>query len=369
MKGLLRYARAAFQFVPMVKPVRLLRSWRACTGYTPLEVTLWLTYRCNACCAFCPIATEEVGWDALAADELSTEQILRVLDDLAALGTRRIMVTGGEPTLRKDLMDIIVYATQHKIRAGIFTNGGFLNASRVEGLVSAGIDTICISVDAADTALHDSLRNAPGLGEKALAALGCVDEVRKRLGRRVKLVTNTVVTARNYRQLDRIVDLKADIDFDHATFATLVEYEKVSAPELHMTAEDKAVLDQEIVPRLREKAQRYGLPVSVLAGEKPRVIYRDTFCFSPWLYAEILPNGKVVLCDRSTAAGFRFGNVKQTSFREIWDSEKLRAFRRACRPPQHKMCQDCTMRIDRNLKLMRLYRLVPSFIRPYLEGK
>ncbi|MEE8390344.1 MAG: radical SAM protein [Anaerolineae bacterium] len=360
---------SAFRFASLIRPVRLLRSWHDCTGYTPLDVTLWLTYRCNARCAFCLVIAKEVGRKALAASELSTEQLHRVLDDLAALGTRRIMITGGEPTLRDDLADIIAYATRHKIRTGIFTNGSLLDHSLVEELVVAGIDTICISLDAVDTALHDSLRNLPGLGEKALTALSYVDEVRKRLGRRVKLVTNTVVTARNYRQLDRIVELKADIDFDHATFATLVEYEAVSAPELHMTAEDKDVRDREVIPRLREKAQHYGLPVSVLAGEKPRVIYRDTYCFSPWLYAEILPSGNVVLCDRSTAAGFRFGNVKRESFREIWDSEKLGAFRRACRPPQHEMCRDCTLRIDRNLKLMRLYRLVPGFIRPLLEGR
>lgn len=357
------------QFMTMVRPLRLRRSWHDCTGYLPLEVTLWLTYRCNAHCSFCIFTDEENRREALSAGELSLKQIYRLLDDLAALGTRRIMITGGEPTLREDLVDIIAYATGHGIRTGIFTNGSLLNHSLTEELVAAGIDTICISLDAADTALHDSLRNVPGLGEKVLAALAHVDETRRRLGRKMKLVTNTVVTARNYRQLDRIVELKADFDLDHATFASLVEYEELPVPELYLGTEDREVLDGEVVPRLREKARCYGLPVSVLVGESPQVTYQDTYCFSPWLYAEILPSGNVIACHRSGALGLRFGNVGHESFSEIWDGEKLRAFRRTCRPPQYEMCKRCTFHIDRNQKLMRFYRLVPGFIRPLLEGK
>jgi radical SAM protein with 4Fe4S-binding SPASM domain len=361
--------RSMVQFMTMVRPLRLLHSWRDCTGYLPLEVTLWLTYRCNAHCSFCIFTNEKNRREALSAGELSLEQIYRILDNLAALGTRRIMITGGEPTLRDDLVDIVAYATGHKIRTGIFTNGSLLNHSLTEGLVAAGIDTICISLDAADTALHDSLRNVPGLGEKVLAALAHVDETRKRLGRRMKLATNTVVTARNYRQLDRIVELKADFDFDHATFVTLVEFEGLPVPELRLSAEDREVLHGEVIPRLHEKARCYGLPVSVLAGETPQVTYQDTYCFSPWLYAEILPSGNVVVCDRSASLGLRFGSVMHESFSDIWNGEKLRAFRRTCRPPQHEMCRRCTFHIDRNQKLMRFYGLVPGFIRPLLEGK
>jgi radical SAM protein with 4Fe4S-binding SPASM domain len=357
------------QFMTMVRPLHLLRSWHDCTGYLPLEITLWLTYRCNAHCSFCIFTSEEIHREDLSGRELSLEQIVRLLDDLAALGTRRIMITGGEPTLREDLVDIVAYATRHRIRTGIFTNGSLLSHSLAEELVAAGIDTICISLDAADTALHDSLRNVPGLGEKVLAALGHVDETRKRLGRRMKLVTNTVVTARNYRQLDRIVELKADFDLDHATFATLVEYGELPVPELYLSAEDREVLDSEVIPRLQEKARCYGLPVSVLVKENPKVTYQDTYCFSPWLYAEILPSGNVIACHRSAALGLRFGNVGHESFSQIWDGDKLRAFRRTCRPPQHEMCRRCTFHIDRNQKLMGFYRLVPGFIRPLLEGK
>ena len=353
----------------MVKPARLLRSWHDCTGYVPLEITLWLTYRCNAHCSFCMFTSQEVSGGNLAAGELSTERIYSILDDLAALGTRRIMITGGEPTLREDLVDIVAHAIRHRIRTGIFTNGSLLSRPLAEALVTAGIDTICVSLDAADTALHDSLRSVPGLGEKVLAALSHVDEARKRLRRRMKLVTNTVVTARNYRQLDRIVELKADFDLDHATFATLVKYEELPVPELYLSAEDREVLDREVIPRLREKAQCYGLPVSVLVGENPQVTYRGTYCFSPWLYAEILPSGNVIACHRSGALGLRFGNVKRQSFREIWDGEKFRTFRRTCRPPQDEMCKRCTFHINRNRQLMRVYRLVPGFIRPLLEGE
>lgn len=369
MKKLLRSIKSASDLVSMVRPARLLRCWHDCIGYLPLEVTLWLTYRCNAHCSFCIFTSEQIRREALSSEELSSEQIYRLLDDLAALGTRRIMITGGEATLREDLVDIVAHATRHGIRTGIFTNGSLLGPLLAERLVTAGIDTVCVSLDAADTALHDSLRDVPGLGERALAALGHVDEARKRLGRKVKLVTNTVVTARNYRQLDRIVELKADFDLDHATFATLVEYEELSVPELCMSDEDRAVLEGEVIPRLREKARSYGLSVSVLVGEDPQVTYQDTYCFSPWLYAEILPSGNVIACHRSGALGFRFGNVKRDSFGEIWDGEPFRAFRRTCRPPQHEMCRRCTFHVGRNQKLMRFYRLVPGFIRPLLEGK
>lgn len=356
------------QIISHVHLIQLIRSWRNCTGYVPLDVTLWLTYRCNARCRFCMFASDKFRTELPKIGELSSEQIRCVLDDLATLGTKRVMITGGEPAIRKDIRDIVSYAAHHGIRVGIFTNGGLLTQSLVDNLVTSGIDTICVSLDSVDTAVHDSLRGLPGLGERALAALRYVDESRRRLERKVKLVTNTVVTRLNYENIDRIAELKQDIDLDHATFASLIEYELAPDHDLQLRAEDRGRLVDQVIPRLYEKAQRYGLAVSVPAGETPGVPYQDTYCFLPWFYAEILPNGNVIACGKGGASGLQFGNVTQESFRDIWNGKKFVAFRRVCRPPQLDMCRDCTCRLEYNQQLMRVYGLVPKIARPFLEG-
>lgn len=129
---------------------------------------LWeLTYRCNAKCAICAYWKNP----SRPADEMSLPQIRQGLRNVHAYGCRLINFTGGEPTLRADLEEIVNSASRLGIWTSLVTNGSLLTRDRIRRLRSAGLDQLLISVDSTDPAIHDGHRRIPGCHENAMACL------------------------------------------------------------------------------------------------------------------------------------------------------------------------------------------------------
>jgi MoaA/NifB/PqqE/SkfB family radical SAM enzyme len=98
------------------------------------------TRRCNLSCSYCN------EYDSFSKP-VPTEQMLRRIDHLAALGTTIIGISGGEPLLHPDLEAIVKRIRQHGILAGVMTNGYLLTPQRIERLNRAGLDHLQISID------------------------------------------------------------------------------------------------------------------------------------------------------------------------------------------------------------------------------
>jgi len=120
---------------------------------------LWeLTYRCTARCSMCHYWALEHHPDR----ELSLPQIQRGLDRVFEYGCRLVNFTGGEPTLRDDLDDIIAYASGLGMWTSMVTNGSLLTRDRVRALREAGLDNLLVSLDSASPAVHDEQRGIQG---------------------------------------------------------------------------------------------------------------------------------------------------------------------------------------------------------------
>ena len=128
---------------------------------SPHVVALNLTRRCNLACAHCYM---EAG-ARLARDpeELSTGGVCALLDDIAGLSDETMVVlSGGEPLLRKDVEAIAQHGAGLGLMMVLGTNGMVLTGARVAGLVAAGLRGVGISVDSLDPARHDAFRGLPG---------------------------------------------------------------------------------------------------------------------------------------------------------------------------------------------------------------
>lgn len=120
---------------------------------------LWeLTYRCTARCGMCNYWALEHHPER----ELSLSQIQRGLDRVFAYGCRLVNFTGGEPTLRHDLDDIIAHASGLGMWTSMVTNGSLLTRDRVRALREAGLDNLLVSLDSASPAVHDDQRGIEG---------------------------------------------------------------------------------------------------------------------------------------------------------------------------------------------------------------
>jgi MoaA/NifB/PqqE/SkfB family radical SAM enzyme len=129
---------------------------------------LWeITHRCNARCGMCALWRRP----ARAADELPVGDIAAILDRLRAHGCRALNLSGGEPTLRADLEQIVAASSRRGFWTSMVTNGSGLTRARVRALRQAGLDSLLVSVDAAHAEVHDRRRGLPGCHAQALRAL------------------------------------------------------------------------------------------------------------------------------------------------------------------------------------------------------
>ena len=127
-------------------------------------VVVWnMTKRCNLKCVHCYAQAVPVD----GADDISTEQAKTMIDDLAAYGAPVMLFSGGEPLVRKDLVELASHATSKGMRAVISTNGTLITKEKARELKGVGLSYVGISLDGMEE-VHDRFRGVPGAFRKAL---------------------------------------------------------------------------------------------------------------------------------------------------------------------------------------------------------
>ncbi len=162
-----------------------------------------LGYRCNARCGFCYY---QDLLDTPVEDEPSTEELRQRLEALRRDGATEVEFTGGEPTIRPDLAELVAYARELQfINVSVISNGLRLaNPKYAQRLVEAGANDFLFSVHGPDAVIHDAHTRIPGSFEKILQA---IENVRT-LGARCR--STTTVTGQNYKFLESILQLSLD---------------------------------------------------------------------------------------------------------------------------------------------------------------
>ncbi|MDM7859906.1 GTP 3',8-cyclase MoaA [Alteromonas sp. ASW11-36] len=212
--------------------------------YLRLSITDVCNYRCDYCLPDGYQGDKPEGF-------LSLEEVDTLVSAFANLGTEKVRITGGEPSLRKDLPDIIARVKQHpKIKHVALTTNGFLLEKQVEHWAKAGLDSINISIDSLDPAMfnaitgHDHLDRILRGIDKALA-LGLTVKVNAVLMRKV-----------NQRSLQGFLDWVKQVPIT-LRFIELMQTgdNKVLFDAQHVSGEPlkRDLLSQGWVPILRDK--------------------------------------------------------------------------------------------------------------------
>ncbi len=161
---------------------------------TPLLVQFLVTLRCNLRCAYCE--NPEPG-----GEELSHEQVMDMLAELADAGMRKIAFGGGEPLLRKELGEWIRYAHSRRAYTNVVTNG-ILLPRRIDAVAEA--DLVVVSIDGPEEA-NDAVR---GEGSYRRA----VDGLRACRERGIKTMISAVLSSATVDHLEHILDLARELD-------------------------------------------------------------------------------------------------------------------------------------------------------------
>ena len=163
-----------------------------------LRLLFWeTTVGCNLKCIHCRAAAEP----GRSPDELSTEEALGFVDDLAAFTKPILILSGGEPLYRPDIFDIASHATKKDLRVALATNGTLVDAATAGKIHRAGIRRVSISIDGIDPKTHDAFRGIEGAFDSALAGGRHLRE------RGVEIQFNTTVTRHNIDDLPQIMEL------------------------------------------------------------------------------------------------------------------------------------------------------------------
>ncbi len=299
---------------------------RALHRRVPFIAQFTLTDRCNLRCKYCYCRYPERD-----NDQLSTEQVLKIVDEFAALGTRRLSLVGGEPLVRRDIGEIIQRVKALGMECALTTNGTLV-PHRVDEL--RALDILCVSFDGPPHA-HDAMRGS-GSFREVMEAFECA------LENGIPLRAGVVLTKHNLHELDFIMDTARRYNFQ-VGFTTLLNQVsddgKRAAEDIPTDQEYREVLRQIIQLKRRgepilfsEKAYRFALqwPLSykvdkVLGSTPPFPAPR---CYAGRYFCLIDSNGDLYPCS-TTVSDRVFGaeqgssvntNCVELGVRKAWDN-------------------------------------------------
>ncbi len=169
--------------------------------FVPRLIAWELTRTCNLDCIHCRASASQGTYEG----ELSTEEVFRILEEITEVGNPVMILTGGEPLLRRDLLEIAARATSLGLKPVLATNGTLLTRELALELKKAGISRVSISLDGATPKAHDNFRKMPGAFEGALKGIQILKEVG------LPFQINTTITAVNAEELPKVHELAKEL--------------------------------------------------------------------------------------------------------------------------------------------------------------
>jgi AdoMet-dependent heme synthase len=309
-----------------------------CTGY-PYHVVWEVTTRCNLNCIHCYASSV-----AATEPELSTAEGKKLLDDIARVEeVRMIVITGGEPLLRKDIFELVEYAGKLGFHIIFSTNGTLLTPQMARDLARLGVVNFSISLDGSTAECHESIRRKSGCFQKA------IDGVKAAAQTGVCLQVNFTAMRQNLAELPGLIDLSESLNSDIImVFQTVPPRQDRGAQELN--AEDQAQLIK-ILAEKQKITRALIMPVCCPEYWPWLIEHRQGFinrfvqskalsgCGAGKGFSYIRFNGEVWPCNFIPLSA---GNVRQEAFPDIWyNSPLLQEFR--VQPKSLKgACGECT---------------------------
>lgn len=230
----------------------------------PINVYFLVTNRCNLKCFFCypKVFDRDI-------EDLPTEKIFAIIDELVEFGTRYIILEGGEPLLRQDIGEIIDYVKFKGVVCELITNG-FMIKKRLEAI--RRLDSLCISIEGEEKA-NDLIRG-DGTYRKTMEGINVA------LNSKISIRLHATLTRYNYHSLDYLAKLAKKAQ------ATLT----ISQPSIHMEHEALKFSDDELRNfwRMVRQYKQRGYPIGTSFSTLDYVINW------PFSYNHILRQGTSV---------------------------------------------------------------------------
>lgn len=338
-------------------------------AFKPTEIKLYVNSVCNARCLMCDIGMNNqhsIFYRQLAPGEnnqISLEICRRITEDVKHFKPK-INISGTEPLLHTDLVEMVGIFKREGLYVSLSTNGMLL-PELAEPIFSQGIDGVSVSLDGPER-VHNQIRGVD-IYSKAMAGIQEIVRLKRRnRSNNFKIGINFCITPLNYEHLANfapkmIRDEKVDyVHFTHPYFITEQASEDFHRkyPNLgHITPTnigmDFSKIDVDILwTQLQQLKRDYNsgeiiYNIDFSSRNKlneyysfPEVIVAKEKCHVPWKRVTILVNGDVVIHNR--CVHYKTGNIQLDSFDNIWNGETYRVFRRKLKEAgKFPICSRC----------------------------
>lgn len=323
----------------------------------PLLAVVYVTSRCNFKCRMCEIISTE-SWKEQPA--MGSGAFKNIVDELASLGCYYIYITGGEPTILKDIVERVEYAKGKIPYVGMVSNGFFIDDELAGSLYGAGLDILSISIDGM-ARIHNEIRGNREAFEKAVGAL---KSIKQNTG--LGVCINTVVSPWNIGDLSSVLSLSREYGAFH-------KFQPINLP-FSFGETDRGFFDigeeklntlynfaAELIKEKKEtgrilnglnyikKIPDYFRALS--QGKIPTMYGLEGDCTLPFYHIEIKPDGSVHPCNYNQWKD-RFIITEKTPLSKIILSKEYRELQEKLR-----QCDNCN-------RYMFLCYLEPRYIMP-----
>jgi 12,18-didecarboxysiroheme deacetylase len=291
-------------------------------------VVVWnMGRRCNLKCVHCYAHSKDIEYK----DELTTAQGKELMDDLAQFGAPVILFSGGEPTMRKDLPELAMYARSKGMRAVISTNGTLIDKKMAKVLKDIGLSYVGVSLDGMKET-NDKFRGVKGAFDAALNGM------RNCLAEGVKVGLRFTINKKNVNDITAIFDLLEKEKIPRVCFYHLVYSGRGSKLVEQELSHEESRKTLDIIMDRTKALHEKGFPIEVLTV--------DNHCDGPYVYFRLQKEDPKRAADvfellqmnqgNSTGIGigcvswdgsvhadqfwrhYSFGNIRERKFSEIW---------------------------------------------------
>jgi PqqA peptide cyclase len=285
----------------------------------PLALLAELSHRCPLQCPYCsnPLELER------GSSEIDTATWQRVLSEAAALGVLQVHFSGGEPTVRRDLADLVRHASEVGLYSNLITSGVLTHPAQFDALVEAGLEHVQLSIQDADAANGDRIAGLAGAQAKKRAFAALVRQAG------LPLTINAVVHRQNLENLPRMIDLAVELGAARMEVA-------------HVQYYGWALLNRDALLPTREQLDQATAAVEAARIRLKGVLmidyvvpdyyaHRPKACMGGWgrRFLNVSPAGKVLPCHAAESLpGFDFPSVHEASLADIWyEAEAFQHYR------------------------------------------
>lgn len=255
----------------------------------------------------------------------------------------------GEPLMNPDIFKIIKYAEDKGTYVKLDTNATLLNEENINKLLNTRIDIISISLDGMDKKTYEKIRVGSNF-EKVISNLKRLVEIKKQRNSKTEIHLFLVLQKENFKQFLDFIKFGDSIKVDSmsGTFVAEESYEKNKDINIENVKEEEL---KEFVKEIRrlKKEIKTNLEIDELIDyietwkDKKNKNWSNVTCYVPWYAPFITWDGILTPCCYCVDKEIVFGDLKKQKFKDVWNSEKAKKFRKMVATNRIGLCSRCEM--------------------------